>query len=320
MKKYSLFFLIFLFMSVISLCISFGYWFKTPQNNQTTVVDIPKGSSVSQITHLLSQQKVLSFPLFFKGFLYISMQWKHLKAGEYFIPAHVTPAQLIHILKSGNVILHPITVIEGETNHQVVQKLMNNPLFTGECLLPQEGSLLPETYSFPKGKSRQKIIDHLQNSMSNALGSLWAQRPKNHPLTSLQELVILASIVEKETALPQERPLIAAVFLNRLKLGMRLQADPTVIYGVSQSNPQDLKYLTRDHLKLETPYNTYLFKGLPPTPIANPSLDSLKAVLHPASVSYLYFVADGTGGHVFATNLKDHQKNHALWRKKRLER
>lgn len=276
---------------------------------------IEKGASLSQISMLLAQHRMLNFPFLFKSILCGTSSWRDLKAGEYLIPPAVTPAQLIHILKSGNVVLHPVKLIEGETSASLTQKLLEDNRFQGACQAPSEGSLLPETYYFPRNTERQKIIERMQKAMQSALAKIWANRSKDHPLHSPEELLVVASLVEKETALSQERPLIAAVFLKRLQQNIPLQADPTIFYALTYGRSVLGRALTRDDLQVESPYNTYLYTGLPPTPIANPSLASLKAVAHPAAVSYLYFVADGSGGHVFATTLEEHQKNHAAWRK-----
>lgn len=292
-----------------------AYWFQHPLKNKSTVVLIEKGASLSRISSLLQQQNVLNYSILFKGILYGTGDWRHLKAGEYLIPPSVTPAQLIRILKSGNVVLHPVTLIEGETSYHFAQKLSKDTRFQGICDVPAEGSLLPETYHFPRHTDRQKIITLMQTAMKQALARVWKERSQTHGLQSPEDLLVLSSVVERETALPQERPYIAAVFLNRLNQGMLLQADPTVIYGLSQGKGELNRELTLQDLQTESPYNTYLNSGLPPTPISNPSLASLKAVAHPEDVSYLYFVADGSGGHVFATTLEEHQKNHAEWRK-----
>ncbi len=313
------------FLGTLAILLTFlaggiAYWFQHPLNNKSTAILIKKGATLSHISSLLHQQKVLNFSFLFKSILYGTGSWRDLKAGEYLIPPSVTPAQLMHILKSGNVILHPVTLIEGETSHHLAHKLLKDARFQGMCEVPSEGTLLPETYYFPRNTSRQKIIMHMQQSMEKALNRVWNDRLQNYPLQSPHELLILASIVEKETALPQERPYVAAVFLNRLKQGMLLQADPTIIYGLTQGKEELNQALTLQDLQNENPYNTYLNTGLPPSPISNPSLASLKAVAHPQNVSYLYFVANGSGGHVFATTLEEHQKNHAQWRKIRKKR
>ncbi|MBS0271025.1 MAG: endolytic transglycosylase MltG [Proteobacteria bacterium] len=319
-NKYFLYSLISIFILLTFFFISIAYWFQHPQKNNSTIILIQKGASLSQITKILTQQHLLNFPIYFKGILYGTGGWRQLKAGEYVIPPAVTPAQLIHILKSGNVILHPISLIEGETSYHLTQRLGQDSRFDGICEVSAEGSLLPETYHFPRGTARQKIVERMQASMQSLLTNVWAQRSSDHPLKTPQELVILASIIEKETSLSKERPIVAAVFLNRLKQGMPLQADPTIIYALTKGERDLMRDLTREDLVFESPYNTYLNLGLPPSPIANPGCDSLKAAANPANVSYLYFVADGTGGHIFATSLEEHQKNHAHWRKVRDKR
>jgi len=304
-----------LFASILFLFIGISFWFQHPQNNQNTVVLIQKGSSLSQISTTLSNQGVLDFPYIFKAILYSTAGWRDLKAGEYLIPANVTPARLIHILKSGDVVLHPLTVIEGETSYAFTQKLLKDERFQGTCEAPLEGSLLPETYHFPRGTERKVITARLEKEMKKALAEVWSTRKPDHALKSPEELLVLASIVEKETRLAKELPVVAAVFLNRLKQGMPLQADPTVLYGITKGKDEGKYELTLEDLKFESPHNTYLNNGLPPSPIANPGLATLKAVAAPADVNFLYFVADGSGGHVFATTLEEHQKNHAAWRK-----
>lgn len=301
-------------LSLALLIAALTYWFQRPQNNPETVALIEKGTPLSQIASHLSDQNVLDFPLLFKAILYGTDQWRTLKAGEYHIPANVSPAQLVQILKSGKVILHPITLIEGETSHQLTQKLLQDLRFQGDCPAPSEGSLLPETYHFPRGTNRQVIVDHMKKAMQQTVAHAWAGRPKDCPLKTPEEMVTLASIVEKETALPRERPIVAAVFLNRLKIGMPLQADPTVLYALT-AGMMTHRSLSLEDLKVDHPHNTYRHMGLPPSPIANPGLQSLHAVLNPANVSYLYFVADGSGGHVFATTLEEHQRNHEAWRR-----
>ena len=290
-------------------------WYHRPQKNQETVVNIPKGTSLSQIVALLSSKELINAPTLLKGILYTTGQWKKLKAGEYRIPEQITPAQLIAILKSGKVVLHPVTLTEGETSYHLVKKLRENSHFEGTCEIPLEGTMLPETYRFPRGTKRQLIIDRMQKAMNAVVSEVWEVCPSDHPLTTSEELIILASIVERETSMPAEKPIVAAVFLNRLKQGMPLQADPTVLYGLFLRNAEVKKSLSREDLRVETPYNTYLCEGLPPTPISNPSVSALKAVIRPADVPYIYFVADGSGGHVFSTTLDEHQKHHAAWRK-----
>lgn len=297
-----------------------AYWLHHPQKNQQQIVFIEKRSSLSHIASRLVKDEVLGFPLLFKAYLLGTGEWRELKAGEYLVPSHVTPAQLIQILKSGEVILHPVIVIEGETSYHLTQKLLKDARFSGPCIVPQEGSLLPETYHFPRDTERKVIITHMQKAMKKAVAKVWAERSEECVLKTPQEMVTLASIVEKETALAKERPVVAAVFLNRLKANMMLQADPTVLYAHTQGLEQKGRALILRDLKIESPFNTYFVTGLPPTPIANPGISSLRAVVHPLEVPYLYFVADGTGGHVFSTTLEEHRLNHEKWRKIRAEK
>ena len=313
---------LFLGTLAISMTLSIGmtYWFQHPQKNKSAIVLIKKGASLSQVTSLLSQHQILDFPILFKAIVYGTGKWRYLKAGEYLIPPSVTPAQLVHILISGNVVLHPFTLIEGETSHHLTHKLLEDSRFQGVCEVPPEGSLLPETYAFPRGTERQTILTYMQKAMQDSLAEIWTLRSPDNPLQSPEELLILASIVEKETALPQERSVVARVFLNRLKQGMPLQADPTILYLLTNGRGDLGRSLSRQDLLVESTYNTYLNTGLPPAPITNPGLASLKAVARPADVHFLYFVADGSGGHIFSTTLGEHQKNHAAWRKVRGEK
>lgn len=303
----------FLSISFLLSIVYISYWFQHPYRNGQAIIYIEKNTSLSQITTKLADQGVLQFPFLFKSLLYGTGEWRKLQAGEYEIPAHVTPAQLLHILKSGKSILHPVTLAPGETSDHFLEKLKEDSRFQGTCSVPPEGSLLPETYYFPRGTDLQVIVKRIQDEMQKTLSQLWEKRPSSSPLQTPQELVILASIVEKETALAHERPIIAAVFLNRLKIYMPLQADPTVLYAKHLQH-KGVQELSLEDLKMDSPYNTYIYTGLPPTPIANPGRSSLEAVLHPKEVAYLYFVADGTGGHVFSTTLEEHQEHHNRWR------
>ena len=323
MKRTTLFKKGLLILSVIclvSLCLLGGgsfYWFQHFQQNKQTVVIIPKGASLSHVVHILHQKGVVDCPLLCRLFLYSTGKWRDLKAGDFLIPPDISPLRLFASLKAGKVILHPLTVVEGETSAHVVQKLLADDRFQGPCIVPPEGSLLPETYHFRRGTERGKIIERAQRAMRLVVEAIWAKRPPTCSLRSMEELLILASIVEKETALEREKPLVAAVFLNRLAKGMPLQADPTVVYALTQGVHPLGRPLTRNDLQIESPYNTYRNMGLPPTAITNPSVSAMEAVLHPAPISCLYFVADGSGGHVFCVDLEEHQKNHAQWRKRR---
>ena len=216
---------------------------------------------------------------------------------------------------------HRIALAEGVTSWQVVQSLSNIESLAGELVeIPEEGSIAPDSYEVRQGESRQSVLNRMMAAQEAILVEAWETRAKDLPLTAPHEALILASIIEKETALAAERDQVASVFINRLNRGIALQTDPTVIYGLTQGKAALGRGLRRSELKKDTPWNTYLYRGLPPTPIANPGRDSIRAALNPADTKFLYFVADGQGGHAFATNLKDHNKNVEKWRAIEVER
>ena len=216
---------------------------------------------------------------------------------------------------------HRIALAEGVTSWQVVQSLSGIEALAGELVdIPEEGSIAPDSYEVRQGESRQSVLNRMMAAQEAILIEAWETRAEDLPLTAPQEALILASIIEKETALAAERDQVSSVFVNRLKRGIALQTDPTVIYGLTQGKSALGRGLRRSELKKDTPWNTYLYRGLPPTPIANPGRDSIRAALNPADTKFLYFVADGQGGHAFATNLKDHNKNVAKWRAIEAER
>ena len=216
---------------------------------------------------------------------------------------------------------HRIALAEGVTSWQVVQSLSEIETLAGDLVdIPEEGSIAPESYEVRQGEGRQSVLNRMMAAQEAILIEAWETRAEDLPLTAPQEALILASIIEKETALAAERDQVASVFVNRLKRGIALQTDPTVIYGLTEGKAALGRGLRRSELKKDTPWNTYLYRGLPPTPIANPGRDSIRAALNPADTKFLYFVADGQGGHAFATNLKDHNKNVAKWRAIEAER
>jgi len=233
-----------------------------------------------------------------------------LRAGEFAFPAHASLRQLLEILRTARPVQHRLTIPEGLTSGQIAALLNQAEAMTGTAPSPPEGTVLPETYSYEWGTPRADIITRMTEAMTRALDREWEARAPNLPLPSARQALTLASIVERETSKPDERPHVASVYLNRLRLGMRLQADPTVAYGLGQPD----RKLTRADLERDNPYNTYRIAGLPPGPICAPGLASLHAVLHPAQSDDVYFVADGTGGHAFARSLQDHEKNVARWR------
>ena len=236
-----------------------------------------------------------------------------LKAGEYRFRASESLAEVIAVIARGEVVRHFVTIPEGLTSHDAVAILMRSDYLAGPAPIPPEGALLPETYEVSRGEERSAVIRRMELARDQLLDALWTTRTPGLPFASKEQAVTLASVVEKETALPAERSKVAAVFINRLKAGMRLESDPTVIYGVSGGEPLG-RGLRVSELAEQTPYNTYRVQGLPPTPIANPGRASLAAALSPAPTADLYFVADGTGGHLFADTYEAHLRNVAHWR------
>ena len=284
-----------------------------PLLNVTNVV-VPKGASLKTVAEELSRAGVIDKPWLFRIMARINGLAKHLKAGEYqFMPGISLQAAMDKIAR-GEVFFRRITIPEGLTSGQIMYLIANYPDLEGEIDLDvKEGELLPETYSFELGASRNSIILQARAAMQKALEEVWASRDSSLPLKDVNELLTLASIIEKETGVPEERPLVASVFLNRLKKGMRLQTDPTVIYAITEGETSFGRSLKRADLKIDSPYNTYLNYGLPPGPICNPGREALMAAARPQQSDYLYFVADGKGGHRFARSLNEHNRNVKAW-------
>lgn len=287
-----------------------------PSDHETTVV-IPKGSNVKQVATVLSKAGVIRNKRGFRLLAWIYRADRQLKAGEYAIPAEASIRAVTAILRSGDTILHQVTVPEGLTSTEVLN-ILNNAygLLDKVTTVPPEGTLLPETYSYTYGDSVAEMIRRMSRAMDREINMLWQGRDPDLPFHSPDEAVTLASLVEKETAVPAERSRIAGVFINRLRKHMRLQSDPTVVYAIDQDGALG-RPLTRQDLDVSSPYNTYEVYGLPPGPIANPGKDALYAALHPLTTDELYFVADGTGGHTFAKTLDEHNANVRKWRRLR---
>jgi UPF0755 protein len=284
---------------------------RAPHGGATTVI-LQKGAGVGGIAQALKGAGVIRSQLAFMLMAKLTAGAK-LKAGEYAIASGESMAGIIADVKGGRVVRHFVTIPEGWTSQMAADAVNAAPWLLGRAEAPPEGSILPDTYQVQRGDDREKLIGRMQAAQQKLLAELWAGRAADLPFKSPTEAVTLASIVEKETAIPAERPRIAAVFENRLKAGMRLESDPTVIYGVSKGAPLGRAISIAD-LASATPFNTYQVAGLPPTPIANPGRASLAAVLNPPQSGELYFVADGTGGHAFASSFEEHQKNVARWR------
>jgi UPF0755 protein len=285
---------------------------KAPEGPATTVF-LQKGSSLEAIAGALDEAGVIRSRLLFIVIATASGAARELKAGEYEFVSAASMRRILDDIREGRVVRRQVTVPEGLTSEMAVELLLAEKRLTGPVTAPPEGSILPETYDFQRGETRAEVLNRMRQAHDKLLAELWPKRQAGLPFDTLQEAVTLASIVEKETAVPAERPRIAAVFVNRLRKGMRLESDPTIIYGVTKGRPLGRQILLSE-VKGETPYNTYVIAGLPPTPIANPGRASLEAVLNPPKTTELFFVADGTGGHVFASTFEEHQRNVARWR------
>lgn len=278
-------------------------------------VIIAPGSGVSQIAAQLVEAGVIDSSLVFQLGARSSSHGGDLKAGEYVFPAGASPRDVMDQIVSGRVFIHALTFPEGLTSKIILEKIQESPILDGELtLIPPEGSLLPNTYHVHRGESRDGVVARMGRGQQEAIGRLWPKRSDNLPFSTPQEAIVLASIVERETGIAGERPHIAGVFINRLRLGMPLQSDPTVIYGLSDGAGRIDRPLTRVDLQTPHQWNTYVHSGLPPSPISNPGIESLMAVLNPMETRDLYFVADGTGGHVFAETLEIHNANVRKWR------
>jgi len=278
--------------------------------DQNKIVVIDKGASLDAIAATLAGAGVIDHPRIFALGATLTGRSADLKAGEYEFPARISPALVVELLASGKVVHHKLTIPEGLTSAEVTALLASAPALDGPVdPMPAEGSLLPETYQYLFGERREDLIARMTHDMEQVLKVAWAYRSAGLPLKTPEQALILASIVEKETARPEERARIAGVYIERLKRGMRLQADPTVAYAVTKGGTVPMpRPLDRADLAIDSPYNTYLVKGLPPTPIANPGIASIYAVVNPDDRGELYFVADGTGGHTFSKNLAEHNQ------------
>lgn len=281
---------------------------------QTTDIILPQGSGVKAISKVLAAAKVLRHPEVFEAAARLTGAGKKLKAGEYAIPSGASIKDILAMLVAGKTVHHKITLAEGLTSQMIVDQIKADPELRGPTgPTPAEGTLLPETYLFQRGTTRKAIIARMQKAQETLLDKLWPERAPGLVVKTKREAVILASVVEKETALPEERRHIASVFMNRLRIGMRLQSDPTIIYGLTKGVPLG-RGLMASEIAKPTPYNTYTVVGLPKGPICNPGRDAIYAVLHPEETNDLYFVANGTGGHTFAATLADHDRNVRHWR------
>ncbi|MGY4309149.1 UPF0755 protein [Bradyrhizobium sp. USDA 4369] len=280
------------------------------------IVNIPQRAGKRDIADVLAREGVIDVnPWIFIGGVYALKASSDLKPGEYAFQKNASLRDVIGVIVEGKVVQHGVTIPEGLTSEQIVARLSDNEIFTGSVReIPREGTLLPETYKFPRGTSREQVIQRMQQAQKRVLAEIWERRSPDLPVRTPEQLVTLASIVEKETGKPDERSRVAAVFVNRLKQKIKLQSDPTIIYGLVGGKGTLGRPIKRSEITQPSPYNTYVIEGLPPGPISNPGRASLEATANPARTRDLYFVADGTGGHAFTETYDLHQKNVAKLR------
>lgn len=287
-----------------------------PLTAETTFL-VKRGAGIAEVSNSLENREIVSDARIFRYGMRTLGHENDLKAGEYAIPAGASMRDVMNILISGKSIMYPLTIPEGLTVKQIFDRISADPTLIGDMPkdMPPEGSLFTDTLNFTRGTTRSEIIDRMVASQKKLVDEAWAKRNPDLPVKDKNEFVTLASIVEKETGIASERPHVASVFVNRLKRGMRIQSDPTIIYGLfgGAGKPSDRPIFKSD-IEKPTPYNTYVINGLPPTPIANPGKAALEAVANPLDTEDLYFVADGTGGHVFSKTLQEHNANVRKWR------
>jgi len=302
--------------------VGYGYWQFTKQGplEKSITVVIPKRANLDTIARRLERRGVIEGAFVFKTWVRLHGVHQRLRAGEFRFPRGVSQAQAMRIVEKGKLVLRRFTIPEGLTSQQIVGRLKQVRYLTGEVSkVPAEGALLPDTYFYVRGESRDSAIARMRRAMQKTLDAAWARRQKGLPFATKQKALILASIIEKETSKKGERRRVAAVFVNRLRKGMLLQTDPTVIYAITKGKGPLGRRLLRRDLKVDDAYNTYKYKGLPPGPIANPGRAAILAAVTPLMTKEFYFVADGTGGHAFAKTKKEHDRNVRRWRRIRRE-
>ncbi|WP_016747029.1 endolytic transglycosylase MltG [Rhizorhabdus wittichii] len=290
-----------------ALWVSRDWWGEGPLQKPASI-QVKKGDTLASAARALEKAGAIRSTTGFLRFARRFGSQDPVRAGEFEIPARASGAEILDLLQHGKSVQHLVTIPEGMPSVLVQERLMAEPQLTGTIAVPTEGSILPDSYSFEAGEPRAAVLARMQAAMREALDSAWAARKPTTVVTSKRDALILASIVEKETAVASERPMVAAVYSNRIREGMKLQADPTVIYPITQGKPLGRR-IRLSELRAVNGYNTYASAGLPEGPIANPSKAAIEAVLDPAKSPALYFVADGKGGHVFANTLAEHNAN-----------
>jgi len=289
------------------------------KTGEVTAVVLERGAGVGQIAGALQDAGVITSAGLFSVAARLTGAASQLKAGEYEIRSGASMASVLADVRAGRVVRRLLTIPEGWTSGMVLDAVNREVVLTGTAEEPPEGSVLPDSYEIQRGQAREAVIRRMQDAHDKLLAELWANRQAGLPVATPEEAVTLASIVEKETGVASERPRVAAIFVNRLRKGMLLQSDPTIIYGLTKGRPLG-RGIRASELAADSPWNSYKVAGLPPGPIANPGRASLEAVLNPPKTDELYFVADGTGGHAFATTYEAHERNVARWRQIERER
>jgi UPF0755 protein len=298
---------------VAALVVIYAFWWAPGSKAGPHDVIIKEGSTIRSVSRQLAKEGAIpgsARTYYLMARLFGSSD--PIQAGEFQIPKGMSGSSVLDLLQHGKPLLRLVTVTEGMPSIIVEEKLAASPYLSGPTPSIEEGSLLPDSYGFERGDSRAALVKQMQAAMTTTIARLWAKRSTDCPVETPDQAITLASIVEKETAKPAERPIVAGVYCNRLKIGMKLDADPTVIYPVTKGKPLGRR-ITKSELHASNDYNTYVRPGLPEGPIANPGKASIEAVLHPAQTKALYFVADGTGGHVFAETLAEQNANVAKW-------
>ncbi|HMO68659.1 MAG TPA: endolytic transglycosylase MltG [Novosphingobium sp.] len=292
--------------------LALGPWYGSGPLEQDTPFIVPDGASLGTVSVKLEREGAIASASAFRLRARLLGGGAPIKAGEFLLPKGASGAKILEILQGSEVLRRFVTVPEGMPSIMVHERLMAQPHLTGEIEVPAEGSVLPDTYDFQRGESRQAVLDRMQAAMTRALAEEWAKRGPRAAVTTPQQALVLASIVEKETGKPEERRTVAGLYSNRLRTGMMLQADPTIIYPITRGKPLGRR-IRQSEIQAVNGYNTYTMVGLPVGPITNPGRASIAAVLNPANTSALYMVADGTGGHAFAETLAEHNANVEKW-------
>ncbi|MGE3690199.1 MAG: endolytic transglycosylase MltG [Novosphingobium sp.] len=296
---------------IAAVWVLWGWWGSGPLTRDAEFV-VPDGASLAVVALKLESEGAITSASAFRWRARLFGGGAPIRAGEYKLPGGASPSRILSIIQGNQVLRRFVSVPEGMPSVMVRDRLMAQPNLTGEIAIPAEGSVLPETYNFVSGENRQAVVDRMQKAMRDTLAELWAKRSSDTVAKTPMEAVILASIVEKETGKPGERKMVAGLYSNRIRQGIMLQADPTIIYPITRGKPLGRR-IRQSEIQDINDYNTYSMLGLPKGPITNPGKASIEAVLHPARTDVLYMVADGTGGHAFATTLEEHNRNVEKW-------